>query len=115
MSADIGQRKTNYLGSSSYLPKISSQNNLAQSIFMKKIIVKVNLNNNSYPIIIGKNLLNNTGAEIKKIIPNHKKKKTLKSDKMLSNLQNLQNCFKSLKSKENVVILKKYIKMLWNV
>ncbi|MEY3371248.1 MAG: hypothetical protein RLZZ392_282, partial [Pseudomonadota bacterium] len=26
---------------------------------MKKITIKVNLNNNSYPIIISKNLLNN--------------------------------------------------------
>ena len=40
---------------------------------MKKITIKVNLNNNSYPIIICKNLLNNTGAEIKKVIPKAKK------------------------------------------
>ena len=40
---------------------------------MKKITIKVNLNNNSYPIIIGKDLLNNTGSEIKKIIPKAKK------------------------------------------
>ena len=36
---------------------------------MKKITIKVNLNNNSYPIVIGKNILNNTGPEIKRIIP----------------------------------------------
>ncbi len=34
---------------------------------MKKITIKVNLNNNSYPIIIGKDLLSNTGSEIKKL------------------------------------------------
>ena len=36
---------------------------------MKKITIKVNLNHNSYPIIISKNLLNNAGLEIKKVIP----------------------------------------------
>ncbi len=40
---------------------------------MKKITIKVNLNNNSYPIIISKNLLNNAGAEIKKAIPKAKR------------------------------------------
>jgi hypothetical protein len=40
---------------------------------MKKITIKVNLDNNSYPIIICKNLLNNTGAEIKKVYPEGKK------------------------------------------
>ncbi len=40
---------------------------------MKKITIKVNLNNNSYPIIIGKNLLNNTGAEIRSVAPKAKK------------------------------------------
>lgn len=39
---------------------------------MKKITIKVNLNNNSYPIIIGKNLLNNTGTEIKKLYQRQK-------------------------------------------
>ncbi len=33
---------------------------------MKKITIKVNLNNNSYPIVIGKNILNNTGPRNKK-------------------------------------------------
>ena len=40
---------------------------------MKKITIKVNLNNNSYPVIISKNLLNNAGAEIKKAIPKAKR------------------------------------------
>jgi 3-dehydroquinate synthase len=40
---------------------------------MKKIIIKVDLKNNNYPIIIGNHLLLNAGSEIKKIIPKAEK------------------------------------------
>ena len=40
---------------------------------MKKITIKVNLKNNSYPIVISNYLLQNTGPEIKKIIPKAQK------------------------------------------
>ncbi len=64
---------------------------------MKKITIKVNLNNNSYPIIICKNLLKNTGAEIKKIIPKAKKF-LLITDKNIPKSY-IRSIFSSLRSK----------------
>ena len=64
---------------------------------MKKITIKVNLNNNSYPIIIGKNLLNNTGAEIRKVAPKAKKF-LLITDKNIPNSY-IRSILSSIKSK----------------
>ena len=53
---------------------------------MKKITIKVNLNNNSYPIIIGKNLLNNTNAI---------KEKNLASGSNITDKEGLERAYQS--------------------
>ena len=70
---------------------------------MKKITIKVNLKNNSYPVIISKNLLNNTGAEIKKIIPKAKKF-LLITDKNIPKSY-IHSILSSLKTKEKYLFI----------
>ena len=70
---------------------------------MKKITIKVNLKNNSYPVIISKNLLNNTGSEIKKIIPKAKKF-LLITDKNIPRSY-IHSILSSLKTKEKYLFI----------
>jgi 3-dehydroquinate synthase len=70
---------------------------------MKKISLKVNLKNNSYPIIIGENIIKNSGAEIIKVI-----KKTNKflivTDKNIPKIF-IKSVLQSIKSKRKYLLI----------
>ncbi len=77
---------------------------------MKKISLKVNLKNNSYPIIIGENIIKNSGAEIIKVI-----KKTNKflivTDKNIPKIF-IKSVLQSIKSKRKYLLILMLAKIL---